>query len=233
HWTDPAPGVLNYANRILRRAGFRIRLRKDIDHRSEMTTIEHRINLFHLVDQVCAYGVSGAFVEIGCFIGETAQVIGTVMKEHGVDGPLFLFDSFEKDFGHSGADLQRVLRQNLERAQLKAPSIVAGRFEETLLTHLPDKIAFCHIDCGFGGDPSLHADVVELCLQQVYPKLSSRAIVALMDYHDGTHASARNSNPGARIGADRFLADKPEKMCAIFAGDGAQGYFRKQSFSRI
>jgi O-methyltransferase len=36
-----------------------------------MTNIEQRINMYHLVSQVLAYGVEGDFVELGCNAGDS------------------------------------------------------------------------------------------------------------------------------------------------------------------
>lgn len=60
-----------------------------------MTNVEQRMNMFHLVDQVLAYGVDGDFVELGCNSGQSSVLISKIMQHYKSDKKLYVYDSFE------------------------------------------------------------------------------------------------------------------------------------------
>jgi O-methyltransferase len=60
-----------------------------------MTNIEQRMNMYHLVSQVLAYGVEGDFVELGCNTGASSVLITKLLAEHNSNKKLAVYDSFE------------------------------------------------------------------------------------------------------------------------------------------
>lgn len=60
-----------------------------------MTNIEQRINMYHLVSQVLAYGVEGDFVELGCNTGASSVLITKLLQAYNSDKKLAVYDSFE------------------------------------------------------------------------------------------------------------------------------------------
>ncbi len=65
------------------------------------TSIEQRINMYHLVSQVLTYEVYGDLVEVGCNEGQSAVLMKKVIDSHGSHKRLHVYDSFE------GLTLQR------------------------------------------------------------------------------------------------------------------------------
>ena len=45
-----------------------------------MTNVEQRMNMYHLVSQVLAYGIDGDFVELGCNSGQSSVLITKIMR---------------------------------------------------------------------------------------------------------------------------------------------------------
>jgi O-methyltransferase len=93
-----------------------------------MCSPEQRINLFMLADQSIAFGVPGEFVELGCYEGQTARVIASVLQHHAAEQKLHLFDDFRSDFTGQGGVRRRLLH-NFQRHDLPEPVIHEGRFE--------------------------------------------------------------------------------------------------------
>jgi O-methyltransferase len=177
---------------------------------------------------VLAYDVPGDLVEIGTFTGETAALIGKVAhgEARGAPRRVHVYDTFDAMWG-AADPLASTLRAFAELGA-PPPEVHRGRFEQTLPQALPERIAFAHLDTGCGRDPQAHADQIAWLLELVYPRLAPGAIVSLMDYHDPVeHQAMICPNPGVKPGADRFLADKPEKVSVLHGGDYGHGYFRR------
>ncbi len=223
HWGQ-FKGV-ELTNKVLSKFRAPLRLKRDTRASGHMTSVEHRMNLFHLIEQVCAYRVPGDVVEFGTFVGETALVMAKVLQ-HYADKALQLYDSFEMGFGSSEDPRERLVR-NFHWSGVNLPTIHDGKFEDTIPSELPEQVAFCHIDCGYGGDAIAHRDVVHTLLEQVYPRVSPGGIILLMDYADPAEEDTWNGNMGVKLACDRFFVDKPEKVGILVAGDGARGYVRK------
>lgn len=202
-------------------------IRRITDVRKNMTNVEQRLNLWHLASQPLAYGVPGDFVELGCFDGKTAVIFARLIEHFDSDRRLHLYDHFRISFNLTGRDIEQELIHNFRTANCPEPVIHAGDFMVTVPKELPDKIAFVHIDCGFGGDVEMHKLVLLHLFQHVYPRMPSGAIAVLMDYYDPSVNTGANFNPGATLAANEFLADKPEKVSALWANECTHGYFRK------
>jgi O-methyltransferase len=197
-----------------------------------MTNVEQRINMFHLVEQVLAYEVSGEVVELGCHEGQSAVLLQRVILEHEPHRTLHIYDSFEglpeasdKDGSifKAGwlATTEEIVRTNFRRYGLPEPLIHKGWFDKTLATDLPERIAFAHLDGDF-------YDSIKVSLEHVYPKLSRGAVCLVDDYCDpAANPNGWNLLPGVKRACDEFLSNKPEKMIPIYSGAYSHGFFRK------
>lgn len=194
----------------------------------EMTTLEQRMNYFHLLDAVIAYEVEGDIIELGCFTGQCAGLFSQVVQQYKSTKQVHLYDTFETPFLLKGS-IEEQLKENFRQWQLPLPTLHKGYFQATLPDQLPERIAFAHIDCGFGGDIGQHKDNVLYCLESVYPKMSRGAVCVLMDYHDAASGDAGyDLNPGAKLACDAFFATKPEQITALYGNQYSHGFFRKQ-----
>ena len=196
------------------------------------TSIEQRINMYHLLSQVIAYDVEGDVVELGCNEGQSAVLMQKVIEGHRCTKELHLYDSFEglptvsdadgSSYGEGDlATTEEVVRENFATHTLRQPSIHRGWFSDTLPTQLPEKIAFAHLD----GD--LYQSIL-VSLQHTYPRLSKGAICLIDDYCDpDVYPSGWNYLPGVKKACDEFLSDKPERVSYIYSGVYSHGFFRK------
>jgi O-methyltransferase len=117
-----------------------------------MTNIEQRINMYHLVSQVLAYGVEGDFVELGCNTGDSSNLIKKLLQTHNSDKKFAVYDSFEGLPAAQPIDgtiykegyrrtSQDVLEENFRAHKLPVPEIHKGWFQDTLPNGLPDRIS--------------------------------------------------------------------------------------------
>jgi O-methyltransferase len=197
-----------------------------------MTNVEQRMNIYHLVSQVLAYGVDGDLVELGCHSGKTAALITTVILRYGSEKSLYVYDSFEGLPSSSAADgktfsggqlatTEDELRNNFSRYDLPLPRICRGWFSDTLPRNLPGSICFAHLDGDF-------YDSILVSLEYVYPRLSRGAVCLIDDYCDPeVNPMGWNNLPGVKKACDEYLADKPEKVEFIYSGGYSHGFFRK------
>lgn len=237
HWKPPTPSApVRAVNQLLARLGKSVRLM----HKSPdvMGSVESRMNIFHLANQVLEYGVPGDFAEVGCHAGYSSTVLQRVLLNHGREGALHVFDSFQGlpaqlkaedqgayEPGEMGASLD-LFKQNFATAGLPLPHIHPGWFSDTLPTGLPERIAFALID----------ADIYEstlTALEHVYPRLSPGAVCMFGVYWDPAvyeppTDSLKYKSPGVKKACDAFFADKPESVSVLYCGDYSAGYFRKR-----
>jgi O-methyltransferase len=197
-----------------------------------MTNVEQRMNMYHLVDQVLAYGVDGDFVELGCNSGQSSVLIATILQHYKSAKKLYVYDSFDGLPSPSSVDgkayqqgqlktTEDELRYNFKLHNLPVPEIHRGWFNETLPNGLPAKIAFAYLD----GD--LYESIL-ISLEYVYPRLTTGAICLIDDYCDlSVNPVGSNKLPGVKKACDEYLADKQEKVSLLYAGDYTHGFFRK------
>lgn len=198
------------------------------------TSVEQRINMYHLLSQTIAYGVPGHVVELGCNEGQSAVLMRKVLDGFGSSKEIHLYDSFEGLPSTSAVDglvyregdlstSEDVVRRNFSRYSLQQPAIHRGWFDRTLPSQLPDQIAFAHLD----GD--LYHSILT-SLRYVYPRLSPGAVCLIDDYCDpAVHPSGWNHLPGVKQACDEFFVDKPERVAHIYSGAFSHGFFRKDS----
>lgn len=192
-----------------------------------MITDAQKINFYHLLQRVLDYDVEGEVVELGCFEGQTALFIQQLLLRAESKKRLLLFDNFRHSIGLKG-DIRQKLIQNFQQNQLPEPELLEGDFKNTLPGKLPKKIAFVHIDCGYGGSQQEHQQVVMHSLQSVYPLMSTCAIGVLMDYHDPERTvEGLDANPGVKAACDLFFGDKEEKIFTLYGGEYSHAAFIK------
>src|SRR5437879_9747533 len=105
----------------------------------EQSSIEQRINMYHLAGQVLVFGVPGALVELGTHRGGSAALLAKVIEQFDPSRELHVYDAFA---GSAPSELVA----NFERLQLQPPIIHAGWFRDTLPSQLPEQICFAHLD---------------------------------------------------------------------------------------
>lgn len=197
------------------------------------TSIEQRLNMWHLLGQTVAYDVSGDVVELGCNEGHSAVLMQKVLDDHGSGKALHLYDSFEglpaaarvdgDTYGEGDlATSEQVVRNNFRRYGLAQPAIHTGWFSETLPGGLPDEVSFAHFD----GD--LYESITD-SLTWTYPRMTSGAIGLVDDYCDSAaYPQGWNYLPGVKRACDDFFAGKPERVAYIYSGPFSHGFFRKK-----
>lgn len=198
------------------------------------TNVEQRMNMYHLVSQTIAYNVDGDLVEVGCNEGQSSVLIAKLIKGFNSSKKLHVYDSFEGlpstrrvdgDAYKEGdlATTEDVLIDNFKLHGLEMPVIHKGWFDDTLPDGLPEKICFAHLD----GD--LY-DSISVSLKYVYPRLSKGAVCLIDDYCDpAINPDGWDYLPGVKKACDDFMADKPEKICYMYAGAFTHAFFRKSA----
>jgi O-methyltransferase len=225
-WDTRESELVGRVNRILRRCHVRHQIRRAMNFYSQMTTVEQRINMFHLLSQVLCLGVKGEVVELGCFEGKTAVLFQKVIEHYAPDRTLHLYDSFQMK-AHVKGSVKEALLGNFKTAGARPPIIHEGRFELTVPAQLPNQVCFAHIDCGQGGDVTHHKKLVLFCLEHVYARMTPLAICLLMDYCDHSLVGAWDCNPGVKLACDEFFKGKSESISVLYGGEYCHGYFRK------
>lgn len=218
--------LVSFINKALRfmKTGYTV---SPVDTIVDMNTIEQRINYYHLLDNVLSNKVAGEVIELGCFTGQCAILFQQIIAQHQSPKQLHLYDSFESKYTIKGSVEDRLI-ENFKNAGLEMPILHKGFFQDTIPGQLPDQISFIHIDCGFGGDSTLHKDVILNCLKEIYPRMPKGAICALMDYYDEqVNGVGFDAHPGVKLACDEFLADKPEKVNCLYGNQYYHGFFRK------
>lgn len=225
---DQMPVVVNFTNKLIKKLGYKYKIEKEIDLFRDMNTIEQRINFFHILSGVIENNVEGDITEFGCFTGQCAILFQKILDFNQSDKTLHLYDSFEKKFSYGDKNIEEILIENFKEEGLKEPAIHKGSFSETLPDQLPDKIAFAHIDCGFGGDKIQHKEIVLFCLENIYDKMAKGAICILMDYYNILiNDPGADCNPGVKLACDIFFKDKPEIIVSLYGNQIPHAYFKK------
>lgn len=233
-WNRPASRKVRWVNALLSILRFKSRV---VPPRAtgEQTSVEQRINLYHLASHVLVSGVPGDFVEIGCHQGSSALLLQVVLSQHDCARQLHVYDAFF-------ASSQEELLANFQALGQTPPQIYKGLFRDTVPKQLPEEVALAHLDVGWGQPFAEHRKIVLECLEGLYPRLAPNAICVIADYCDpevfdrnrftppfSVMMSDRwNPYPAVKDACDAFLADKPESMTVLYGGPYSHGFFRKQ-----
>lgn len=203
-----------------------------------MANVEARMNLFHLLEQVIAYGVPGDVVDLGCNAGDSTIVMQRVVKALAPERQVHAFDSFEGlpdvtgsdavdgvyGKGYMAAPLD-VFRRKFDQVGLPHPHVHKGWFQDTVPQCLPDRIAFALID----GD--LYESTQHV-LPHVYERMAPGSIGMIAVYYDESVLPRRGlsggyRSPGVKRACDEFFQGRPEDVRVLYANEYSNGYFRK------
>lgn len=225
-WQVPAWARL--VNKVLTKLGAPVHFGPRFDHREDMVSMEQVSNFTLLIQEVLDGQVPGDFVELGCYTGSTTLLFGQLVTANGSSRTLHAFDRFDIELG-SVRGVKQQFTERFLNAGVPLPVIHAGDLLITTPAELPERIAFAHIDLGTGGDVADHAHLVKHALNALYPRLSSGAVVVLMDYHVPGHTiGGHDSNPGMLLACEAFFEDKPERVQLLYGGPCSHAYFRKR-----
>lgn len=177
--------------------------------------------------------VSGDFVELGCYRGDTSLLLNEVVEnfnrnlrstpdkpvENFLEKRLWIYDSFEGlpeknalDESALGVDFKRgelavskrEVKERFLRAGMRVPVIKKGWFADFLLEDLPEKIAFCFLDGDF-------YESIRDGLKLAENKMSKGAILIVHDYNNP-------ALPGVKKAVDEWVGTRLLQVlesCAI------------------
>ena len=155
--------------------------------------------------------VSGDFVELGCYKGDTSLLLAEILKD--TDKALYIYDSFEglpektnEDESVAGEDFKggelfvtkREVKERFLRANLPVPVIKKGWFNELTDADLPGKIAFAFLDGDF-------YESIRDSLKLVEDKMADGGIVIVHDYNNP-------ALPGVAKAVDGWIHVKKRKL---------------------
>ena len=147
--------------------------------------------------------VSGDFVEMGCYKGDTSFLLAEILK--GSTKKLWLYDSFEGlpekseedksvlGICFRGGELfvtKREVKERFLRAGLPVPIIKKGWFSELTPEDFPERIAFAFLDGDF-------YESIRDSLELVVPKMDENGIIIVHDY-------TNPALPGVKKAVDEF-----------------------------
>ena len=155
--------------------------------------------------------ISGDFVELGCYKGDTSLMLVEVLK--GSDKKLWIYDSFEGLPEKSAMDESEVgknfkkgalmvskkeVKNRFLRANLPVPKIMKAWFCDLRDEDLPSEIAFSFLD----GD--LYESIRD-SLRLVEDKMASAGVIMVHDYNN-------EALPGVAKAVDEWMDGKKYKM---------------------
>ncbi|MGH9434852.1 MAG: hypothetical protein ACRD06_02495 [Terriglobia bacterium] len=225
-WALHSRGRVRLFNLLLRRLGYTAQFVSGAAT-GAMSSVEQRINIYHLVSQLLVFGVPGDIVEFGSLEGQSAALLRMIADQYDAARPLHVFDAF------MDPPLERLV-ENFHQLGLVLPVIHQGLLADTI-DELPERICFAYIDLGPVPDikqgPGVsHAglsDAIRLALGQVYPRISAGGIILLQDYRLPGQIGALDPNPQVREVADAFFEGKPESLVSVHGGPYAHAFVRK------
>lgn len=192
-----------------------------------MSSVEQRINMYHLVSQLLVYGVPGDMVECGSLDGQSAVLLRMIADQYDAVRLLHVFDAFVDP------PVERLI-ENFRQLGLALPVIHHGLLADTI-DEWPERICFAYIDLGpvpdvTRGPGASHdglGDAIRLALEQIYPRVSAGGIILLQDYRLPEQTNALDLNPQVREVANAFFGDKPEPIVSLHGGPYAHAFVRK------
>ena len=153
-------------------------------------------------------GVSGDFVEMGCYKGDTSLMLAEILRE--VDGKkLWIYDSFEglpeksaNDESVLGVNFKsgellvtkREVKERFLRAGLPVPVIKKAWFKDLTSDDLPSEIAFAFLDGDF-------YESIRDSLKLVVPKMNDKGVIVVHDYNNP-------ALPGVKKAVDEWRQNK-------------------------
>lgn len=148
--------------------------------------------------------ISGDFVEMGCYKGDTSLLLAEIVKAS--EKKLWIYDSFEglpekKEVDKSvmgvlfrGGELavtKREVKQRFLRVNLPVPVIKKAWFSELVENDLPEQIAFAFLDGDF-------YESIKDSIKLVAPKMSDGGVMVVHDY-------TNPALPGVKRAVDEWM----------------------------
>ena len=155
--------------------------------------------------------VSGDYVEMGCYKGDTSLLLADIAKDS--EKKLWIYDSFEglpekKEADKSvmgvlfrGGELavtKREVKQRFLRANLPVPVIKKAWFSELVENDLPEQIAFAFLDGDF-------YESIKDSIKLVAPKMSDGGVMVVHDY-------TNPALPGVKRAVDEWMQGKSHQF---------------------
>ena len=173
-------------------------------------------NFWFQIERLKRLKIKGAFVELGVWQGETAEMIHEMDKTRN----LHLFDTFE---GFDNKDLEievnrdeRYSTDNFSDTKLEEVKLIfsestnvsfyKGYFPDTAIDLKEDNFAFVHLDA------DLYKPTID-ALHYFYPKLSPGGVIIIHDYN--------HTWDGIRQALDEFIVTIPESLIEITDWQGS------------
>ncbi|MBQ3294614.1 class I SAM-dependent methyltransferase [Candidatus Saccharibacteria bacterium] len=176
----------------------------------EQVTKQETEEILRLAEK--SLSAAGDFVELGCYKGETSLLLARLLKSHGADKKLWLYDSFAglpektaEDASTAGEQFKagellvskREVVEKFKRSGLPFPIIKKAFFEDLdPSADLPTAIAFAFCDGDLYGS-------IKTSLRLVLPKLSKDGVIIVHDYNNP-------ELPGSSRAVDEFLRAHPD-----------------------
>lgn len=228
-----APPLLDrtgtFLNKVLNKLRSPYLLSPRLDGRIHMNSMEQRISMFHLANEVLNGNIEGEWVEFGCYTGQSAIIFQAILDFNKANKLLHVYDNFQAKFGLD-KDIKQVLIDNFNSAKVSIPKIIEGYFEKTIPEYLPEKIAFALVDCGTGSNKIELRDRVLFLLNNFYHRMQPGGMILFVDYHDPQKTiGGFDINPGVKLACDIFFKDKNEKVDTLYGNQYSLGYTRKLS----
>ncbi len=132
--------------------------------------------------------ISGDFVEMGCYKGDTSLLLAEIVKAS--EKKLWIYDSFEGLPEKSEADesvlgtnfksgellvTKREVKERFLRAELPVPVIKKAWFRDLTSEDLPEKIAFAFLDGDF-------YESIRDSIKLVAPRMDAGGVMVVHDY---------------------------------------------------
>lgn len=136
--------------------------------------------------------VTGDYIELGCYKGDTSLLLAEILKNSDSDKKLWIYDSFEglpkktlEDESVLGKDFQsgelaitkREVKERFLRAGLKVPVIKKGWFADFSDRDVPKTIAFSFLDGDF-------YESIRDGLRLIDGKMPPGAVLLIHDYNN-------------------------------------------------
>jgi O-methyltransferase len=155
--------------------------------------------------------VSGDYVEMGCYKGDTSLLLADIIRN--VGKKLWIYDSFEGLPEKSEADesvlginfksgellvTKREVKQRFLKAGLPVPVIKKAWFSDLTLEDLPEQIAFAFLDGDF-------YESIRDSIKLVAPKMSEDGVMIVHDY-------TNPALPGVKKAVDEWRQGKHSRF---------------------
>ena len=182
-------------------------------------------NFWFQIERLKRLNIEGAFVEVGVYQGETAEMI------HEMDSTrnLHLFDTFEgfdrKDLEKENFKDERYTTDNFSDTKLEEVKelfkdstnvyFYKGYFPETAKDLREDRFSFVHLDA------DLYKPTID-ALHYFYPKLSPGGVIIIHDYN--------HTWEGIRVAINEFIVTIPESLIEISDWQGSAMIIKNSTY---